>query len=329
VIKIPVPNADKPTMGFRLFFVSLFFVLAISSAWALDLSEHCSRLLTSGKQFDAQNGVIYLSPEQRKDYLLHIENGQLDFAKSGPLIFSKGLPRSKKVLLIFVIDQQGLIYLSDRVFETGVFHHSSLVAGDQVRAAGTLEISQADGPWKIVEISNESGHYHPEPWTIQNAIDAFKQNSLKFDEQSVDVTFNGTDTAALTVSELDGKLLLTDHHYYELFLRLLSDPHTSATERARLLSSWILRRITTRDPSELATDTYFKLKALAGFPLNEQNELLHRFIAETHFENELKPNRQYQEVMFTGLSSRRYRETDPAVQALLDQLIKRIEVLRR
>jgi hypothetical protein len=75
---------------------------------------------------------------------------------------------------IFVIDPQGKLWLTfDHRY--GRVHHSSLVAGEPVIAAGEMLLE--DG--HLLSISNESGHYHPGPESIDVAFTILKLMGVK------------------------------------------------------------------------------------------------------------------------------------------------------
>ncbi len=59
---------------------------------------------------------------------------------------------------LFVLSRDGRFYSSDEGLD-GFFHHSSFVAGEQVWMAGKIVVSHG----RIIEISNDSGHYKPGP----------------------------------------------------------------------------------------------------------------------------------------------------------------------
>ena len=83
---------------------------------------------------------------------------------------------------IFVMDEAGNIYAS-KVQEVGRFHHSSLLAGKPVAAAGELEIENG----VLKTLSDKSGHYQPTREFTQQAIDSLRR-------QGADMSSMVTDT---------------------------------------------------------------------------------------------------------------------------------------
>lgn len=129
--------------------------------------------------------VKYLSATERADCALDFDNGLIKDAQGNAFdtrdaaTLHSNVPRA-----IFVMDENGNFYAS-KYQAVGEFHHSSLVAGGEVAAAGELEVE--DGVLKT--ISDKSGHYRPRlPFTDQ-AIDQLQQNGV--DLQGVTRDFVG------------------------------------------------------------------------------------------------------------------------------------------
>jgi hypothetical protein len=105
-------------------------------------------------------GVRYLNAVERQAYRVSVSG-------DGRILDSKGAPfdtsQAKTVRAnepnghaIYVMDRDGNIFISN-IQEKRRFHHSSLVAGEPVLAAGEIEIR--DG--RVLYIDNQSGHYFP------------------------------------------------------------------------------------------------------------------------------------------------------------------------
>ena len=73
-------------------------------------------------------------------------------------------------LAMFVMDAHGDFYASN-FQEVRVFHHSSLVAGGEVAAAGELEVING----KLEFINDRSGHYRGTPEFTEQALDRLRQ----------------------------------------------------------------------------------------------------------------------------------------------------------
>ena len=101
--------------------------------------------------------VTYLSDAERAKFKLTVKDGKL-YDAQGQLFDTSDASThwSGEGKAIFVMDENGAIYAS-KFQEPAEFHHSSLLAGKPVAAAG--EITVENGVLK--EVTNESGHYRP------------------------------------------------------------------------------------------------------------------------------------------------------------------------
>jgi len=95
--------------------------------------------------------VKYLSPTEREDYVVTIENGLLKYYTSGEPIVTTNDDK-----WIYVVDSKGTLYVGKKI--RGKFHHSSFLSGGPTKAAGNLK---TDLNGKIVCITPSSGHYRP------------------------------------------------------------------------------------------------------------------------------------------------------------------------
>lgn len=121
-------------------------------------SPPCSTSTKDGKQNNIVSRnqlekaiVKYCNKEERLWYMIKVnKNGDLFWANrpGEPLVHTSDDQR-----WIFVIDEQFNMFINSK--KKSVFHHSSLVAGEPVRAAGRIEVSTG----KIKNISQNSGHY--------------------------------------------------------------------------------------------------------------------------------------------------------------------------
>jgi hypothetical protein len=118
--------------------------------------------------------VKYLSNAERAAYKLEFRNGKV-FDSGGHLFDTRGAAtaHSGSGRAIFIMDKNGSFYASDYQ-EVGIFHHSSLAAGQPVTAAGEFEVE--DGVLKL--ISNKSGHYQPSIGLTQQALDSLKRSGI-------------------------------------------------------------------------------------------------------------------------------------------------------
>jgi hypothetical protein len=102
--------------------------------------------------------VKSVGPEERRHYELHLGSTITRGTSKNPYDTSK--ERSQFLgdgYAIYVMDRQGTFYAGNQ--KVGLFHHSSLIGGAAVAGAGELKIEKG----KLTFISNESGHYQPDP----------------------------------------------------------------------------------------------------------------------------------------------------------------------
>jgi hypothetical protein len=94
----------------------------------------------------------------------------VDTAES--VTFQKGLGWE-----IFVMSPGGDFHMASH--RIGLYHHSSLLGGGNVAAAGMMRVSGG----AIQELNNHSGHYAPEDKHVRNVLKRLSQagNSLNFD----------------------------------------------------------------------------------------------------------------------------------------------------
>lgn len=100
---------------------------------------------------DITMGVFYLPAELRQFH-------RTSFSNSGTLLDAWGRPFHTLDAYehIFVLDEADQLY--EGIGRTGYFHHSSLMAGDPIRGAGTFRAVNG----RLLEITNSSGHYLPD-----------------------------------------------------------------------------------------------------------------------------------------------------------------------
>ena len=117
---------------------------------------------------EKERGVSYFSERDRSAYEVLIKDGKLCSAQGDRLDPQLSLPEhsDRTGTAIYVLDTWGTLYVTfDHRF--GEIHHSSLVAGAPVLAAGEMVIM--DG--LLLSISNASGHYKPPPQAIDVVLE--------------------------------------------------------------------------------------------------------------------------------------------------------------
>jgi hypothetical protein len=101
--------------------------------------------------------VKYLNEGERNDLQLSIRFGTIFDAK-GNIFDTSGFRslESNTRRAIFVMDEHGIFFAST-LHTVGFFHHSSILAGAPVAAAGEIEVWSGE----LIAISDRSGHYLP------------------------------------------------------------------------------------------------------------------------------------------------------------------------
>jgi uncharacterized protein YukE len=124
-------------------------------------------------------GVTYLDDVGREQHRLTIHDGLIYNAKGLPFDTTNGVSAfgpSSNGRAIFVMDEHGNLYASTfQKFRE--FHHSSLLAGGDVAAAG--EILVRDG--KIEILTDRSGHYAPGRSQTQQVLDQLESQGIIID----------------------------------------------------------------------------------------------------------------------------------------------------
>ncbi len=118
-----------------------------------------------------------VDPDERERYRLRFGSDGFIYDASGKKFDTRDAVRidehgvrSLLKLAMFVMDAAGHFYASN-FQQVHVFHHSSLVGGDEVAAAGELEV--LDG--RLEFINDRSGHYRQPPQFIEQALDRLRQ----------------------------------------------------------------------------------------------------------------------------------------------------------
>ncbi|GAB2914935.1 RHS repeat-associated core domain-containing protein [Rheinheimera gaetbuli] len=105
------------------------------------------------RRWNTPKVVSYLSEKQKIEFELDVIDGLIVKKSTGEL-FDTADTDTYWGQAIFVMDSVGRIFAS--VYqEAGIFHHSSLIGGEAVAAAGTFEVSHG----MLLEVSNQTGHY--------------------------------------------------------------------------------------------------------------------------------------------------------------------------
>lgn len=113
--------------------------------------------------------VQYLNETERQALRLTVRDGRLYDASGKPFDTSSGQSLwSSGGRAIFVMDKDGNLYASNYQ-EVAKFHHSSILAGQDVAGAGELQVANG----RLEAISDRSGHYQPtqaNTWQVVNYL---------------------------------------------------------------------------------------------------------------------------------------------------------------
>ena len=128
-------------------------------------------------------GVTYVDDAARDGYRLTVHDGLLYDSQGNPFDTIDGksaFGRDSDGRAIFVMDRDGNLYAS--IFqEYRVFHHSSLLAGRDVAAAGEMLVR--DG--RIELLTDRSGHYMPGRERTQQVLDQLASQGIVVDPQGI------------------------------------------------------------------------------------------------------------------------------------------------
>lgn len=127
--------------------------------------------------------VEYLTEEQRAGYALLFRDGRI-YDGSGNLFDTGNAATLHSDLgrAIFVMDASGDFFAS-RYHAVGQFHHSSLVAGGPVAAAGELQVVAG----ALTLFSDKSGHYRPRRRYTAQAIEHLSKSHISLGAVTFDL----------------------------------------------------------------------------------------------------------------------------------------------
>ena len=127
--------------------------------------------------------VRYLTEAERAPFALTFRDGTIRDADGSLYDTTDAVSlHADSGRAIFVMDADGNFYAA-KDHRQGKFHHSSLVAGAPVAAAGELAVVRGI----LIAISDKSGHYRPRrPFTAQ-AIDRLEKNNISLQRVTRDL----------------------------------------------------------------------------------------------------------------------------------------------
>lgn len=129
----------------------------------------CGKLLAPMlKEYQGEGQVLYLTADERRDFEIHILQGEAIFEDLSPLPEALGF--------LYVLSQDSKLYVAPLGGMAGEFRfrHSSFVAGAPVLAAGQGKYE--DG---VFHLNRASGHYEPRfehllqigQWLVDQGVD--------------------------------------------------------------------------------------------------------------------------------------------------------------
>ncbi len=129
-------------------------------------------------------GVRYLDDVEREAYRITIHDGLLYNAQGNLFDTANGISAfgpDSNGRAIFVMDEHGNLYAS--TFQRyRHFHHSSLLGGGDVAAAGELAV--LDG--EVVLLTDRSGHYMPDRSQTQQFLDQLASQGVVVDMSNIE-----------------------------------------------------------------------------------------------------------------------------------------------
>ena len=129
-----------------------------------------------------EHPVRYVSGSEQASFKLAFRAGKI-YDAEGNLYDSSDASslHSDAGRAIFVMDEHGHFYAS-KYHGLGEFHHSSLVSGAPVAAAGEIEVRNGE----LTAISDKSGHYRPSRAFTKQAIEELKKNEVSLESVVLD-----------------------------------------------------------------------------------------------------------------------------------------------
>ncbi len=114
---------------------------------------------------DVPTEVEYLSPAQQARRVVRTVNGRIQT--------DAGAEAEPGANIVFVVRPNGQVLAGKYV--RGRFHHSSLVAGENVIGAGEMAF---DASGRLTQISDKSGHYMPDRVRVLQGLDAIANTGV-------------------------------------------------------------------------------------------------------------------------------------------------------
>lgn len=139
-----------------------------------ELNQKLTSLFQEKKLTVEEDTTIYFPRKYANSKILKV-NAQNN------TIFREGDPLDTKKYM-FVFSQEKRLFATQKQLKTqfGRFHHSSLVQGKPVLAAGNIKIQSSSNGSQQISMNNQSGHYKPTPDSIDQVLQWLTNEGLEF-----------------------------------------------------------------------------------------------------------------------------------------------------
>lgn len=137
-----------------------FYWLGVGDGRDINL-DYCPRSMLQKQR------IRYLSPKEREQYEVVINNGNLVYKQN-----QQQVDTPERSQWIFVISTSRNLYVGRKM--RGTFQHSSFLAGAATIAAGKLEVDNGI----LKSVSPISGHYRPTEENLENFISFLVENGV-------------------------------------------------------------------------------------------------------------------------------------------------------
>lgn len=146
--------------------------------------------------------VRYLTPDERKDYVLTPKTGVLHDVNDHVYDTTPETTAfSGKGWAIYVMDQAGTLYAGSHI--VGYFHHSTFLAGAPTRAAGELIVTNG----KVQVLTGKSGHYKPSEEEVLSAVNVLLGAGVMPANAIVKPSFGGRSWYRASVYQANGGIV--------------------------------------------------------------------------------------------------------------------------
>ncbi len=131
------------------------------------------------KLCQGQFNVLYLSKIQRLQYMVNIDQGQLNRPDGTAITLMPGATvRNEIDHCPYAMDKYGNLFVTTEGDHQGIqINHTTLCAGGEVLCAGTMSIKNGE----LRAVNNNSGHYKPDTQNLQQLLTTLKKEGVNVD----------------------------------------------------------------------------------------------------------------------------------------------------